>query len=109
MQIATNVMVMTRRPQIMIDATPIPQICDNGRTFLGVTLGPGAQHGKILFLKLRNRLRTWLHNISSSSHDLPARLWIYNNGIISRLRYSFVVNSCLTFNHVLRLQPCRYK
>ena len=74
---------MTRRPQIMIDATPIPQICDNGSTFLGMTLAPGAQYGKILFPKLRNRLRTWLRNIhvSSSAHDLPARLWIYNNGI----------------------------
>ena len=72
----------------------------------GMTLAPGAQQGKTLFLKLRTRLRAWLRNISSSAHDLPARLWIYNNGIISRLRYSFVVNSCLTFNHVLRLQRC---
>ena len=71
-----------------------------------MTLAPGAQQGKTLFLKLRTRLRAWLRNISSSAHDLPARLWIYNNGIISRLRYSFVVNSCLTFNHVLRLQRC---
>ena len=95
---------MTRRPQLTINGAPIPQICDKGSTFLGMTLAPGAQQGKNLFQKLRARLRMWLQNITNSAHDLPARLWIYNQGVISRLRYSLVVNTCLSFNHVLRLQ-----
>ena len=95
---------MTRRPQLTINGAPIPQICDKGSTFLGMTLAPGAQQGKNLFQKLRARLRMSLQNITNSAHDLPARLWIYNQGVISRLRYSLVVNTCLSFNHVLRLQ-----
>ena len=104
MAMTTDSGYMTRRPQILVDGAQIPHICDQGSTFLGMTLAPGAQQGNILFQKLRARIRTWLRNISNSAHELPARLWIYNNGIISRLRYCFVVHACLSFNHVLRLQ-----
>ena len=49
MSVATGSGYMTRRPQIMAKGTPIPHICDKGSMFLGMTLAPGAQQGKITF------------------------------------------------------------
>ena len=95
---------MTRRPQILINHIPIPQICDAGSTFLGMTIAPGAQQSRALFMKLRPLINSWLRNIDKSAHDLPSRLWIYQHAIISRLRFSLTIHPCITMNFVLRLQ-----
>ena len=94
----------THRPHIRAGGESIPHVCDKGSQFLGMTLAPGAQQGKVLFKSLRTQLRHWLTNVSESAMDTPARLWVYNNVIISRLRYVLTVNPGITLNFILRLQ-----
>ena len=94
----------THRPRIVADGQVIPHICNKGSLFLGMTLAPGAQQGKVLFKTLQCKLRKWLGNITESAFDQAAKMWIYNNAIISRLRYVLTVNTGITFNYILRLQ-----
>ena len=88
----------------MAKGTPIPHICDKGSMFLGMTLAPGAQQGKITFQTVKAKLSGWLSRISESAHDPSSKLWIYNHAIIARLRYVLTVNPGLSFTHMLRLQ-----
>ena len=94
----------THRPRILAYGESIPNVCDKGSQFLGMTLAPGTQQGKALFKSLLKQLRFWLNNVSNSALDTPARLWAYNNVIISRLRYVLTVNPGITLNFILRLQ-----
>ena len=95
---------MTRRPEIKVYGETIPHICDVGSTFLGTTLAPGSQQLKELFRKLDSKLKQWMENITQSAHSLPAKLLMYKNAVLSRLRFQFVIHPSLISPIVIRIR-----
>ena len=94
----------TLSPKLVLRSEEIPHIADKGTKFLGMILSIGRSTPRVVFDEMRKRLRTMMTRIDQSKHAIHARMWMYENAVLSRMHYLLTVHDGLTLNLIKRLQ-----